>query len=879
MQSAIVEAFKSILPADSSAGAAPPAAASASASASAQCSASAVEATPTVDPAVSMTQPLQGQTERAPRLAQGIVLLHKGPVSAGATAEQSRSSPHGLSGSLPPARPQHAPAPDASSMPAASLPHSPLGQFPITVASPTASLGDHAQVLPDQVPIAPMPGHPASQQQPQDPPPDLPPGAKPLQLLPAVSTSEAVGFSSTEATKEQAVIPTGSKPGMPPAPPTAAEAAKATANADRPNTTTAAVPAPTPTIAAAPSAAAEPVAAAAASSQALSGAVGSSQHITASTNIPTNIPMPSKAVMPQLAPVAATLTAAANPLPVSLGQALPVPGSAEPQSTIFPASAASLTPGVAFPGPQAPTQPLRTPVAACVPFSKGSSPPPENEAKRPGKASGTAPQPQGSISATAVTPSATAHLPPATAVTLPATAATPSAAAANPTAAAAILPATAATPPAPALTASAPAASQSKSDKPLVGPGTAEQGSVRGPPGAAKEDSAAPGGEPLHSTAPSTVMVTQSLAALTPPVALNPLRGQPAQLPAKLTAALETRTVADLLPPDLSPGAPTVGAPVSSWLSREASKVPQLPVDLAPSATARAVPGTAATVGVSLDLSPSLPRTQLVAPPIPSAAAAERPFQFPANPALSPAPASITPTASQGFAGIPVSPSLFSPAQAAGPIKKKSSKASKKRKAEEQAVPSSAKPKIGAKQPPASADKKRKAERQAIPSSIPPQSGAKQSPAAAATTAAAAALSGLPSGTPDSAARQPPNALSPNHKRRQSAPNKDSFEFVSPELTAMRNAHGSCPIPMVGADTVQSHLADVKSLVTDSMHKYSLKDIISAIGEFAVGRKLQQEIFLGDLHNSQFHQQQVGLHFFFLFSSSFCCRFFSFFCC
>ena len=286
--------------------------------------------------------------------------------------------------------------------------------------------------------------------------------------------------------------------------------------------------------------------------------------------------------------------------------------------------------------------------------------------------------------------------------------------------------------------------------------------------------------------------------------------------------------------------------------------MPQLPIDLTPSPTAHAVCGTAGTVGVSPNFNPGLPQTLLVPPPIPSAAAAERPFQFPANPAASsPAPANLQPSASQGFAGIPVSPSLFSPAQAAGPAKNKSGKASRKRKAKQQAVPSSARPESGAKQPPASAGKKRKAERQGIPSPVPPQLGAKQPPAA--TVAAAAALSGLPSCTADSPSKQPSNALSPNPKRQQSGLNNASFDFVSPELTAMRNAHGNCPLPMVGAHAVQSQLADVKSLVTDSTHKYSLKDIVNAIEEFAVGRQQRQEIFLGDLHNSRFHQQQVGL--------------------
>ena len=854
MQSAIVEAFKSILPTDSSAGATPPAAASPSAKGSIP----PVDVPSTRGPPALPIQPLHGQAERPPTQTQANVLQHRGPMSEGAVAEQT-SGPQGLLSSLHPARPPHAKAPVAGSLPAA---------VPIAVASLTALPGDHAQALPAQMDILPVQLASQQPQAPCHPPHDLSQGAKPSRPLPAVVNPDAVAFSSTAPPSKRAPMALGSDPGLLPAPPTTAEAAQAAANAARLKTAAAAATAATPTAAVRPSAAAKPVAMAAASSQAPLDTLGSKKGITASTDAP----LPSKAVMPQLAPIAATLTAAAKPLP-SIAQALPVIGSMQPPSATVPVSSASMAAGVGNSDPPAPTQPLGAPVgqgqATSIALSKGSSAPPGGETRdlslvsslctASGTASGTAPESQGRISATAVTPSATAPPPPATAAAPPAI---PSSMAVTPPAAAATLPATAATPPAIALTASTPAASQPKNSKPSAGLGTAGQVSVGGSLGGVKADSEATGraakGD-VHSTALSAVMVTQGLA---PPAPLNPSRGQAHQLPVNLTAALGTSTVPALLPPDLSTGAPPVGAPAFSLFSRELSRVPQLPVDLTPSATAHANPGTAAAVGVSPDLNPGFPRTQLGAPPVPSAAAAERPFQFPANPASSPAPASLTPPASQGFAGIPASPSLFSPPQAAGAAKKKSSKASRKRKAEQQAVPSSVLPKSGARQPSASADKKRKAESQAIPSPLPPHSGAKQSPAVAATTTAAA-LAGLPSRMPDSAAKHPPSALSPNPKRHQPGPNsRDSFEFVSPELTAMLNAHGNCPFPMVGAHAVRSHLADVKSLVTDSTHKYSLKDIINAVGQFAVGRQQQQEIFLGDLHNSIFHQQQVGLHFF-----------------
>ena len=170
-----------------------------------------------------------------------------------------------------------------------------------------------------------------------------------------------------------------------------------------------------------PSAAAEPVAAAAASSQAPSDALGSKHEvITASINIP----MSSYAVTPQQASVAATRTAATQPVPLSLDRAC-VNSSTDPQSAAVPLSAASLTAGIVSSEPPASTHPLHTLVdpgrAASAPLSKGVSAPGGGETKgaplvlSASIASGTASQ--GSISATAPLPPATAAVPPSPAAT------------------------------------------------------------------------------------------------------------------------------------------------------------------------------------------------------------------------------------------------------------------------------------------------------------------------------------------------------------------------------------------------------------------------------------------------------------------------------
>lgn len=226
----------------------------------------------------------------------------------------------------------------------------------------------------------------------------------------------------------------------------------------------------------------------------------------------------------------------------------------------------------------------------------------------------------------------------------------------------------------------------------------------------------------------------------------------------------------------------------------------------------------------------------------PVTASAGRAFQLPAFqlPATfnSGMPAADATPPSLSFAALPASPSLFSPAQATAPAKKKPGKASKKKK------------------------KAQKHEAQAVPRQAPTPSSSKQSPASSSSAPAASAPGSASSHLPASGAakRRPADPIPdpPNPKRHHVGPQDDPCEFVSPELTAMRNAHGWRPVPTVGAHAVQPQLRGVKSLVTNSRYMYSLPDIISAIGDFAIGHARQLEIFLGDLHNSHYHQQQVS---------------------
>ena len=214
-------------------------------------------------------------------------------------------------------------------------------------------------------------------------------------------------------------------------------------------------------------------------------------------------------------------------------------------------------------------------------------------------------------------------------------------------------------------------------------------------------------------------------------------------------------------------------------------------------------------------------------------------FQLPANVKAGMPAAEATPP-SLSFAALPASPSLFSPAQATAPTKKTPGMASKKKKRKAQ-----------------------KQEAQAVSCQGPTPSSSKQLPASSSLAPAASApgpsSSHLLAG--GAAKRRPadPTPDPPNPKRHHPGPQSNPREFISPELTAMRTAHGWSAIPMVGSNAVQPQLKGIKSLVTSGRYMYSLPDIVNAIGEFAIGHERQLEIFLGDLHNSRHHQQQVSL--------------------
>ncbi len=206
--------------------------------------------------------------------------------------------------------------------------------------------------------------------------------------------------------------------------------------------------------------------------------------------------------------------------------------------------------------------------------------------------------------------------------------------------------------------------------------------------------------------------------------------------------------------------------------------------------------------------------------PIPSPAPS--PLQLPPN--LTPGP-----DQAEGFTSIPASPSLFSPApQAAHAVAKlQGSKSSKKRNREQaqltQSEPVAASQTDGTRQ---------------IPFSFLPTRESQQ-------VSASLAPPKIAQGTLDD---------DPYPKRLHS----DDGIPISKELALMRRVHGDSPIPRVGANAVFSKLRDIKSLVLHKQHKFNLLDICNAIGYFAIGQQQKLEIFLGDLHNSYVHQQQVS---------------------
>lgn len=80
---------------------------------------------------------------------------------------------------------------------------------------------------------------------------------------------------------------------------------------------------------------------------------------------------------------------------------------------------------------------------------------------------------------------------------------------------------------------------------------------------------------------------------------------------------------------------------------------------------------------------------------------------------------------------------------------------------------------------------------------------------------------------------------------------------ASTKITVMRQVHSSSPVPAVGDQAVVAWLKNVKSLVHDPKQKFSLKNAIQAIGEFAIGSNAEEEIFLGNMHHQADVHHQV----------------------
>ncbi len=227
---------------------------------------------------------------------------------------------------------------------------------------------------------------------------------------------------------------------------------------------------------------------------------------------------------------------------------------------------------------------------------------------------------------------------------------------------------------------------------------------------------------------------------------------------------------------------------------------------------AASLPLGAGLSGTGLPLLPHITPTPSPAPSL---------LQLPPN--LTPGPGQA-----EGFTSIPASPSLFSPALPAAhaAAKLQGSKSSKKRNREQaqltQSDPVAASQADGTRQ---------------IPFSFPPSRESQQ---------VSAFL------TPPKVAQE---TLDDDPYPKRLHP--DDGIPISKELALMRRVHGDSPIPRVGANAVSPKLRDVKSLVLHKQYKFNLLDVCNAVGYFAIGKQHKLEIFLGDLHNSYVHQQQV----------------------
>ena len=333
------------------------------------------------------------------------------------------------------------------------------------------------------------------------------------------------------------------------------------------------------------------------------------------------------------------------------------------------------------------------------------------------------------------------------------------------------------------------------------------------------------------SASPGTGFVPMSLSAVSAPESASPGK---LFVPMSLSAVSAPETASNssgwarflnahaplaLLQGSSSGGTtPVTSLPMTKGMLNQASTA-RAPTSLV-SPVSRA-PGAVSQSPASLASAPLLPLA-----PLPTS------WSSPGVP-LSQTPSNLTsrPNSTQGFSNIPTSPSLFSPAPPVAPDAAQSKRQKKRNREQAQLTqsehshaPSGAQASIF------------------LPSSSKPATGSDLSPPSLTPPS-------KPQGTPDS---------EPHTKRLH----QDDARPVSKELAAMRKAHGNSSIPRVGADAVSPQLMGqhVKSLVLYKHYEYNLQDICNAIGWFAIGQESEVDIFLGDLHNSHYLQQQVCMH-------------------
>ena len=321
--------------------------------------------------------------------------------------------------------------------------------------------------------------------------------------------------------------------------------------------------------------------------------------------------------------------------------------------------------------------------------------------------------------------------------------------------------------------------------------------------------------KPVSSTA---VSVTASPGTAPVPVSLPGTTAGTPPIPSSLAAFLSAHAPRALLQGSSSSmpgGSFTLTAPMPHQMS-------------AIGAVANSLGSTATRLlserPASLPLGAGLSGTELPLPPHITSIPSPAPSSLQLSPNLAPGP-----DQAEGFTSIPASPSLFSPAPQAAQAaaKLQGSKPSKKRSREQaqltQSEPLAASQTDGTRQ---------------IPFSFLPTKESQQISA------------------PLAPPRTAQETLDGNPYPKQL--HSDDGIRISKELALMRRVHRDSPIPQVGASAVSPKLRDVKSLVLHKQYRFNLLDICNAIGYFAIGKQHKLEIFLGDLHNSYVHQQQVS---------------------